>query len=112
MASIGENIKRLREENGLSQAELASKIGKTRAAVSQYEHDKTIPRMGVIENMCAVFGVKKREIVENNVTYAVVSLNDDLTKEEQELVKLYRALSQKGKHAVLVGLRDFANTDN
>lgn len=108
MASIGENIKRLREGKGWSQAELAERIGKSRAAISQYEHNETTPRMGVIEDMCSVFGVKKREIVEKHVNYAVVSFNDDLMEDEQELVQLYRKLSTKGKHAVLVGLKDFA----
>ena len=109
MASIGENIKRLRTENGWSQEELAQKIGKTRAAISQYESNKTVPRMGSIEKMCEVFGVKKREIVEKHVNYAIVSINDNLTEDEQELVRLYRKLSAKGKHAVLTGLRDFAS---
>lgn len=111
MASIGENIKRLRTENGWSQAELARRIGKTRAAISQYESNETIPRMGVIENMCRVFGVKKREIVEKHAGYDVSSINDDLTEDEQELIHLYRKLSAKGKHAVLIGLRDFANEE-
>ena len=108
MASIGENIRRLRKENGWSQSELASKIGKTRAAISQYENNETTPRMGAIEDLAHVFGVKKREIVESQVIYAFVSL-DDLTDDEQELIKLFRSLSQKGKHAVLAGLRDFAS---
>ena len=109
MASIGENIKRLRLENGWSQSELATKIGKSRAAISQYESGETTPRMGVIENLASVFGVKKREIVESQVTYAIVSFGDDLTEDEQDLIKYYRKLSAKGKRAVLVGLRDFAN---
>lgn len=108
MASIGENIKRLRIENSWSQTDLANKIGKSRAAISQYEHNETTPRMGVIEDMARVFGVKKREIIESKVNYSIVSLNDDLTDEEQELVKLFRSLPPKGKHAVLIGLKDFA----
>lgn len=59
MSSIGANIKNLREQHGMSQNELAAKIGKSRAAISQYEHGNTIPRMGVIEDMARVFGVKK-----------------------------------------------------
>ena len=109
MASIGENIKRLRLENGWSQSDLASRIGKSRAAISQYESGETTPRMGVIENLASVFGVKKREIVESQVTYAIVSFGDDLTEDEQELVRSYRKLSPKGKRAMLSGLRDYVS---
>lgn len=38
--SIGENIKRLRKERGLSQLELATKIGISRSYLSELEHDK------------------------------------------------------------------------
>lgn len=109
MATIGENIKNLREKNGWSQAELASKIGKTRSAISQYEHNETTPRMGVIEDLARVFGVKKRNIIEQSVTYAVVSLDDELDEDEQELLIYYRALSASGKRAVLAGLKEYAS---
>lgn len=63
MTSIKDNIKRLRENAGLSQEELGDKIGKTRSAVSQYESGKIVPRMGVIEDLAAVFRVQKSEIL-------------------------------------------------
>ena len=106
MASIGENIKRLREANGLSQAELASRVGKTRTAIWQYEHDETIPRMGVIEDMARVFGVPKGEIIENKDGYMVIEFHSD---DEYELLSLYRSLSKKAKRALLAGLRDYAS---
>lgn len=107
MATIGENIKNLREKNGWSQAELASKIGKTRSAISQYEHNETTPRMGVIEDLARVFGVKKRNIIEQSVTYAVVSLDDGLSEDEKELVRLFRQMPNKGKAALLAGLHEY-----
>lgn len=63
MAAINDNIKALREHAGISQEELGKRIGKTRSAISQYESGKIIPRMGVIENLAAVFNVKKSEIL-------------------------------------------------
>lgn len=63
MTSIKDNIKRLRENAGLSQEELGDKIGKTRSAVSQYESGKIVPRMGVIEDLAAIFHVQKSEIL-------------------------------------------------
>jgi len=63
MANIGENIKALRERSGMSQEQLAARIGKTRSAVSQYESGKIIPRMGVIESIASVFMVDKTEVI-------------------------------------------------
>lgn len=63
MASIKDNIKRLREQSGLSQEELGVKIGKTRSAVSQYESGKIVPRMGVIEDLAVIFQVQKSDIL-------------------------------------------------
>ena len=106
MSNIGENIRNLREKNGMSQSELADKIGKSRAAVSQYEHGETIPRMGVIEDMARIFGVKKSAIIESNVEYGFIHIPTD---EEQELIDLYRKLPNKGKQALLAGLREYAD---
>lgn len=63
MASIKDNIRKLREEAGLSQEELGDKIGKTRSAISQYESGKIVPRMGVIEDLATFFHVQKSEII-------------------------------------------------
>jgi transcriptional regulator with XRE-family HTH domain len=104
MSSIGANIKNLREQCGMSQNELAAKVGKSRAAISQYEHDNTIPRMGVIEDMARVFGVKKSAIIESRTEYAFVNLAND---DERELVELYRQLPTKAQKAILHGLREY-----
>lgn len=63
MTTIGENILKLREDSNFSQTELGKRIGKTRSAISQYESGKIVPRMGVIEDLAAVFKVSKSEII-------------------------------------------------
>ena len=100
--SIGENIKKLRLQAGWSQGQLAAKIGKTRAAISQYESDVYAPRMGVIEDLASVFGVSKSAILEQNEP------DMTLSAVESELIDLYRHLSASAKHALLIGLRDYA----
>ena len=104
MATIGENIKKLREKNGMSQSELAAKIGKSRTAVWQYERGDTIPRMGAIEEMARVFGVKKSAIIENRTEYGFLNLATD---DERELIELYRQMSDKAQRALLAGLREY-----
>lgn len=109
MSSIAENIKRLRESRGWSKAELARMIGKSRAAISQYESGVATPRMGVIEDLAQVFGVNKRDIIESRIEYAVVDMRID---DEIELVELYRKLSTQAKHALLTGLRDYVGDES
>lgn len=54
--------------------------------------------------------------VRTQIEYALIDLpsvdenetKDEITNDERELLTYYRALSAKGKHAVLAGLKDFA----
>lgn len=65
--SIAQNIRRLREEKGLTQEELATAIGMSRPAVTQWETGWSQPRMGTIEKLAAFFGVSKSEIIDDCV---------------------------------------------
>ena len=58
------NIKRLREDRGLTQEELAKALGVTRPAVTQWETGWSQPRMGMVEKIAEFFGVSKSEIIE------------------------------------------------
>jgi repressor LexA len=64
--SIGENIRRLRMARGMSQIELAEKLGVSNKTVSSWEAEvgAKVPRMGVIEKLAAVFGVNKSELID------------------------------------------------
>lgn len=100
--SVGENIKRLRLERGMTQEQLADAIGKTRTAVTQYESGWTSPRMGVVEELARVFGVPKSAIVDDcNTSYAQVRLDPD----RDELLALWDKMDARGREAVLAVAR-------
>lgn len=63
--SIANNIKRLREQKGLTQEELAKALGMSRPAVTQWETGWSQPRMGTVEKLAAFFGVPKSEIIDD-----------------------------------------------
>ena len=63
--SIGENIKALRIKYNLTQAELGEIAHVSDKAVSSWEKDNAVPRMGAIERMAAFFGVSKSDIIED-----------------------------------------------
>lgn len=56
--AIGGQIKELRLESGLSQMQLATKLGTAPANVSFWETGRTIPDSNYMEKICAEFGVK------------------------------------------------------
>ena len=54
---FGQNVQRLRRAAGLSQEELAERLGVTRQAVSKWERDSAYPEMEKLARMSQLFGV-------------------------------------------------------
>ena len=54
---LGQNVQRLRRAAGLSQEELAERLGVTRQAVSKWERDGAYPEMEKLAKMSQLFGV-------------------------------------------------------
>ena len=74
---IGDNIRKLREKHDMTQLELAKICGVSDKAVSTWEKNIKIPRMGTLQKMADYFGVPKSAIIEdrkidNFITYPVV----------------------------------------
>lgn len=71
--SIGNNIKQLRLKHGLDQVQLGEIAGVTDKAVSSWENNISVPRMGAIEKMATYFGIKKSDIIEDAETPTSIS---------------------------------------
>lgn len=69
--SIASNIKRLRTQAQLSQAELGKIAGVTDKAVSTWEAGLKTPRMGAVEKMAAYFDVPRSAILDDEYDSAV-----------------------------------------
>ena len=98
--SIGRNITRYRIAAGLSQRELAERIGKTPSAVSQYESNRITPYINVIEKIADVLGVTREDIVSDTA----------LTAYEKELLDVARTISTDGQRQLLIYARGLAAT--
>lgn len=105
--SIGKNIKRLREQHGLTQAELGKIAGVTDKAVSTWENGSADPRMGAVQKMADYFGVKKSDILDDNDSSSVF----DLSSDEQRLLLMFRSLNSLGKNRALQDLEDLAQIE-
>ena len=106
---VGESIRKLREDNDLTQEQLGEIAGVSSMAVSQWENGRAVPRMGAIQRMADYFGIPKSTIMgdEPRIEYAVVSL-DELENEERELLALFRRMDAGMKATVLSTARNFA----
>ena len=106
--AIGDNIKNLRVQYNLSQAELANVAGVSDKAVSSWEQNKSVPRMGPIQKMADFFGIKKSDIIEPFVVAIHTSKGRNiknetsLTYDESKLLADYRNLNGNNRQAVNV----------
>ena len=102
MSEIGENIRKLRESADMSQSQLASRIGKTRSTISQYESGKITPRMGVIERLSGIFNVPKSEIIGSTSSRDVERRSElhPISYEEEQLIRMFRSSTREGKAAI------------
>lgn len=57
MATFHERLKRLREQQGLLQKELAAKVGVSRSTVASWENGHRVPELGTTEKLAHLFGV-------------------------------------------------------
>ncbi len=72
--SIGENIKKLRLERGITQDVLGERIGVTGKAVSAWELGSKTPRMGALQRLADFFGISKSELIEESRRPAAVHI--------------------------------------
>ncbi len=100
--NIGYNIRRLRNEKGMTQEQLASRMGVTSAAVSKWESGQSLPDITLVMPLARVFEVTTDELMgyDAAVTEAEVdALLERYTQLEQtgyyekadELIKQVRA---------------------
>ncbi|MBQ5754058.1 MAG: helix-turn-helix domain-containing protein [Oscillospiraceae bacterium] len=62
----GAAIRRLREEKGLTQAELAERIGVSSKAVSKWETARGLPDIALMEPLAGALGVSVAELMSGN----------------------------------------------
>lgn len=74
---IGENLRRLRMSNSLTQEELASRADLTKGYISQLENDTTSPTIGTLKDLLDVLGVSLSDFFAQSPELQVVYGEDD-----------------------------------
>ena len=60
---LGKTIRMLRERAGMTQDELAAKMGRTRPAITAWENGRSIPRMPILKQLADLFNVTVSELM-------------------------------------------------
>lgn len=95
-AEFAENLKSLRKERGMSQAELAKRLGVNKSLISCYENQERLPSLNVLTKLCYFFnvsmefflGIKKHNTVDvSNLTAEQISVICSVIKQFEEANK-------------------------
>lgn len=65
--AFAENLKKLREEKGYSQAELAEKVGIAQSMIAQYERYMKVPTIIVAVEIAKVLGTTCEQLVKGEL---------------------------------------------
>ncbi len=112
--TLGERIKQLRKENGMTQVDMAQKLGVTKGTVSTWETDSRVPGFETLNQMCDMFQRSLDYLMgrsddatppvrtdEELTELAISQVAEDLT----EYVVKYCRLDQYGRDAVEAVIR-------
>lgn len=118
--SIGENLKKLREDSGFSQKQIADAIHVDRSTYTNYELGKICPPLNMIYRLAKAFDVDYTEILEGDMPKRVSvadsgaaspqypSKTYELSAKEQELVLRYRMMTAEDQLRLYDQLRELA----
>ena len=99
--NISKNIGKYRELAGMSQKELAQKLGVVPSRISNWETGANCPTIDILFEVCEILNVSINDI------YGVYPDSKFVLEyEEQELVKKYRDLDDHGRKMVDFTLRE------
>ena len=89
-AEFSENLKKLREEKGISQTELANRLGVNKSLISAYENQERLPSLNALAKLSYQFnvsmefllGINKNKTVDvSNLTTEQISVITSVVKQ-------------------------------
>ncbi|OUN88025.1 MULTISPECIES: helix-turn-helix transcriptional regulator [Eubacteriales] len=106
MGQFASILKQLRLQKGLTQPQLAERLGISRSAISMYERGEREPDTTTMEAIAALFGVDMNylygmpTVTFDDFTYALHNESKDLTEENKqkllEMARLFKLAQQHG----------------
>ena len=90
---IGKFISECRKEMGLTQDQLAEKIGVTGKSISRWENGKTMPDYSLLKDLCNELGINVNELLSGEK----IMEKDYMNKSEENLIKLRTQIDKRKK---------------
>ncbi|MEE0726584.1 helix-turn-helix domain-containing protein [Clostridium saudiense] len=104
--SIGENIKIHRKNKGLTQKQLADKIGVSEITVRRYEKNNNIPNVAIIDKFAAALEISVFELLDNNYDKAEYELLNGLSNGCDNLLNLVSSFEDSAKEESIKNFRN------
>ncbi len=94
---IADRIKILREQQNLTQSEIAKKLSITRSSVNAWEMGISVPSTQYIVELALLFGVSSDYLLEipQNQSVDISGLNDEQVAAVKEIIRCFK---EKNKH--------------
>lgn len=106
MISFGENLRRLRNKNNLTQEQVGDYCGVSAKAISRYENDQAEPDIQLMKKFARLFKVDFNVLL----GYSGKEVEQDeliLRKGESSILELYRLCDKSHKTIIRKILKDF-----
>ena len=87
---IGKKIMELRKKNGLSQEELAEKVGVARQTISKWELGETSPDIKQSKELSKIFNVSVDDLIDNDLQNVVLSKIKMTEKQTRTIKKILK----------------------
>jgi len=95
-----DRLRRLRESLGITQTELAKRVGLRNSTVCSWESGRTKPDVDVLEKICIALSVPVGRLVPGSYPIGDLNLELSLSARDIELVEKYNVLDDSEKAAV------------
>lgn len=110
---VSHNLAILRQNAGLSQSALASKISISRSTYCQYEQGEHLPDVNTLYTLCKFYHVNIDTMLnyDANIVLQEYFMYQDYTLDETKLLTLYHSLSDFSKGRLIERAEELAQLD-
>jgi transcriptional regulator with XRE-family HTH domain len=109
--SFGKTLRTLRKNAGLSQDELAKKIGVTQTAIAHYERNARKPEMEKLPNLAKILGVSIDDFFNENTSPTKNPQNKRIHRNSRsvKIQEMFNKLPQSKQESVFEIVKGLAN---
>ena len=95
---IGKFILNCRKEKGITQEQLAEKLGVTSKSISRWENGRTMPDYTLLKDLCNELDININELLSGEK----IKGNDYMNKSEENLIKLRKQIDERKKLLTII----------